>query len=124
MRFSVSHAVVLAAVLVGFAGAAQAHGFAGDRFFPATLQTDDPFVADEMSLPTLTKNPTDPTGTQSYAVETDISKRITHDFGLTAAYEWNYFQPKGAAPQYGFGSLTTGGAVSAFHRWAGMRRWG
>ena len=28
------------------------HGFAGDRFFPATLATDDPFVANELSLPT------------------------------------------------------------------------
>ena len=26
-----------------------AHGFAGKRFFPATLATDDPFVADELS---------------------------------------------------------------------------
>jgi hypothetical protein len=31
--------------------AALAHGFAGERFFPATILTDDPFVADEMSLP-------------------------------------------------------------------------
>jgi hypothetical protein len=27
-----------------------AHGFAGNRFFPATLATDDPFVASELSL--------------------------------------------------------------------------
>jgi hypothetical protein len=31
---------------------ADGHGFSGDRFFPATLTVDDPFVADEMSLPT------------------------------------------------------------------------
>ena len=30
------------------------HGFAGDRFFPATISTDDPFAASEMSLPTVT----------------------------------------------------------------------
>jgi hypothetical protein len=114
MRLAISTAALLAAIPLGFTGQAQAHGFAGDRFFPATLQTDDPFVADEMSLPTLTKNPTDPTGTQSYSVESDISKRITHDFGLTAAYQWNYFQPKGAAPQYGFGSLTTGAQYQLF----------
>ena len=29
-----------------------AHCFVGSRFFPATLATDDPCVADEMSLPT------------------------------------------------------------------------
>ena len=39
-----------------------AHGFAGQRFFPATIQTDDPFVADEMSLPSLTLNPKGQTG--------------------------------------------------------------
>ena len=29
---------------------AQAHGFEGDRFFPPTIQTDDPFATDEFSL--------------------------------------------------------------------------
>src|ERR1700722_7954767 len=32
---------------------ASAHCFVGARFFPATLATDDPCVADEMSLPTV-----------------------------------------------------------------------
>jgi hypothetical protein len=32
-----------------------AHGFAGDRFFPATLTTDDPFAASEMSLYTFSE---------------------------------------------------------------------
>jgi hypothetical protein len=35
------------------ADAAFAHGIAGKRFFPATLVTDDPFVADELSLPAI-----------------------------------------------------------------------
>ena len=30
-----------------------AHGLIGQRFFPATLTIDDPFVADELSLPTV-----------------------------------------------------------------------
>jgi hypothetical protein len=32
---------------------ASAHCLVGARFFPATLATDDPCVADEMSLPTV-----------------------------------------------------------------------
>lgn len=96
------------------AGVAEAHGFAGERFFPATLQTDDPFVADEMSLPTLTMNPTDPSGGQSDSLEADIAKRLTSDFGLTAAYQWNYFQPKGSPPSHGFGSLKTGAQYQLF----------
>jgi hypothetical protein len=42
------------AALAGAApGAAYAHGIAGDRFFPATITTDDPFVASEYSEPTV-----------------------------------------------------------------------
>ncbi|MBO0696408.1 MAG: hypothetical protein J2P56_09965, partial [Verrucomicrobia bacterium] len=43
-------------IAVGFAvlsvkpETASAHGFAGSRFFPATLSTDDPFVNDELSM--------------------------------------------------------------------------
>jgi hypothetical protein len=36
-----------------FPAGAFAHGFAGDRFFPATISTDDPFAASEMSIPTV-----------------------------------------------------------------------
>jgi len=107
-------AAIGAAALLLSPGQAHARGFAGDRFFPATLQTDDPFVADEMSLPTLTKNPADTTGGQSYSVEVDIAERLTPDIGLTAAYQWNYFQPKGAARQFGFGSLRTGAQYQLF----------
>ena len=39
-------------VLLSFSNAS-AHCFVGARFFPATLATDDPCVADEMSLPTV-----------------------------------------------------------------------
>ena len=31
-----------------------AHGYAGERFFPPTITTDDPFAADELALPTVT----------------------------------------------------------------------
>ncbi|HJW39826.1 MAG TPA: hypothetical protein VJ476_01210 [Rhizomicrobium sp.] len=34
--------------------AARAHGIVGDRFFPATITSDDPFAADELALPTIT----------------------------------------------------------------------
>jgi hypothetical protein len=106
----------LAALACGCAlsSTAFAHGFAGDRFFPATLQTDDPFVADEASLLTVTKNPDGPDGSQSWQLESDISKKLFSDFGLTAAYDWNYFQPKNAAAHSGFGGLTTGAQYQLF----------
>jgi hypothetical protein len=45
----------LAAALCGILTprAALAHGFEGDRFFPPTIATDDPFAVDELSVPTI-----------------------------------------------------------------------
>lgn len=114
MSVITTRTVAAATALVALAAEAQAHGFAGDRFFPATIQTDDPFVADEMSLPTLTKNPDDPSGGESYSVEVDIAKRLTPTFGLTAAYQWNYFQPKDLPRRFGFGTLVTGAQYQLF----------
>ena len=87
---------------------AMAHGFAGDRFFPATILTDDPFVADEMSLPTLTRNPTARDGTQETDVGFDLAKRLTPRLGMTFHDQWQYVQPKDAAPVTGLGTLSTG----------------
>jgi hypothetical protein len=42
---------VVTAFTISLAGSALGHGFAGSRFFPATITIDDPFVADELSLP-------------------------------------------------------------------------
>jgi hypothetical protein len=45
--------LICAACVLSASSRAYGHGFAGARFFPATLSTDDPFVADEFSLPTV-----------------------------------------------------------------------
>jgi hypothetical protein len=75
---------------------ALAHGFAGSRFFPATIVIDDPFVADELSLPTVSNQKT---GTDPSVVQTDISaelsKRITSDFGLSIGYAWTHLDQAG-----------------------------
>ena len=47
---------------------AVAHGFAGDRFFPATILTDDPFVASEISLPTFSLDPTQSDGSREFDI--------------------------------------------------------
>jgi hypothetical protein len=96
-----------AAVLLPDAGAL-AHGFAGERFFPASILTDDPFVADEMSLPTVTRNPTASDGTQEVAIGVDIAKRILPDLGVTLSREWKYVQSPGVPAVTGFGALSTG----------------
>ena len=42
-----------AGIITCAATEADSHGFAGARFFPATIATGDPFVADELALPTV-----------------------------------------------------------------------
>jgi hypothetical protein len=87
---------VATALTISQAGSALAHGFAGSRFFPATITIDDPFVADELSLPTVSNQKT---GTDPSVVETDISselsKRITADFGLSIGYAWTHLDQAG-----------------------------
>jgi hypothetical protein len=101
-------AVPLAALAVSFKPPlAHAHGFAGERFFPATLLTDDPFVADEMSLPSAIFNPPGPDGSKEIDLETDISKRLWPNVGVTISDQWQHLQPKGASSATGFGTLNT-----------------
>jgi hypothetical protein len=85
-----------------------AHCFVGARFFPATLATDDPCVADEMSLPTVDYLPTPdtPPGKQ-VDIEADISKRITADFGVTIAEAWTQIRFPGGPTLAGFNDLVT-----------------
>lgn len=74
-----------------------AHGIVGQRFFPAAIVVDDPFVADEMDLLgysyTPNPEPTDPTHTLTQTFKVGVSKRLTRDLGLelTATYLSNNF---------------------------------
>jgi hypothetical protein len=89
--------LALATVLMIFPTAgALAHGFAGSRFFPATITIDDPFVADELSLPTVSnqKTGTDPSVVET-AISGELSKRITSDFGFSIGYAWNHLDQAG-----------------------------
>ena len=62
------------------------HGLAGKRFFPATLAIEDPFVADELSLPTISSRKMPASGdepvTRESALSIDMSKRVTENFGI------------------------------------------
>ncbi len=88
-----------------------AHGFAGQRFFPATLTIDDPFVADEGDiLFGHSQAPNDSGGnvtTNSTSVE--FAKRITSDFGLSLATEYDNLQFSNGDPsQRGYNNLIIG----------------
>jgi hypothetical protein len=101
------------AILAAFspASTALAHCIVGGRFFPAMLATDDPCVADEMSLPTVQYNSANPSG-REHDVEADFSKRITESFGITVASTWTRVSPPADAATtgpvaYGFQNLVT-----------------
>ena len=81
-----------------------AHGFAGKRFFPATLATDDPFVADELSLPTVSRRRTgdDVSSRIDSSASLDFSKRVTNDFGLGFGATWLRREPRGGTRVQGF----------------------
>jgi hypothetical protein len=70
--------------------------------------TDDPCIADEMSLPTITylETPGTPPG-KEVDIEGDISKRITADFGITIAEAWSQIRTPGAPTMAGFNDLVT-----------------
>jgi hypothetical protein len=96
--------VAIVAISAGSVSPVRAHGFAGKRFFPATLATDDPFVADELSLPTLSKRRTEDDG--SFSIDTtasvDFSKRITSDFGVGVGATWLRLEPSGGSRVQGW----------------------
>ncbi len=119
MHFSLSRFVTnirpasaLLVFLVGLASlppAAHAHGFAGARFFPATLTTDDPFVADELSLPTLqTFHTPDRGGTREFDVSIDLAKTITPYWDIEIGLDEANLFPHAGHRRTGFGNLELG----------------
>jgi hypothetical protein len=86
------------------------HGFAGARFFPATLVTDDPFVADELSLPTVSTISTpEDGGTRETEISAEISKRITPEFAIEIGDNFTALNPHEGRATNGFGNLELGG---------------
>jgi hypothetical protein len=81
-------------LMITHASGAVAHGFAGARFL-ATILTPDPFVADEMSLPTALFNPPTPDGAKEIDIEADLAKRITPDLGFTLSHQWERLKQPG-----------------------------
>ena len=101
-------AAILGGALLAFiAGAsASAHGIIGNRFFPATIATDDPSVADELSLPTLDtfKTGGSPADAQT-DVSIDYSKRLTPHLELGIGATWSDLHPAGGPNIDGFQNI-------------------
>lgn len=108
MSSSTVWALLAAGMSFVASGPVLAHGFAGERFFPATILTDDPFVADEMSLPTLTFNPKASDDSRETDIGFDLAKRITPNLGLTVHEQWMHISVPDQSSVKGFGVLNMG----------------
>src|SRR6201984_69906 len=111
MKFlSLLFLLICAVCEFGAVGRAFGHGFAGARFFPATLSTDDPFVSDELSLPTVSTIRTpDDGGTRETDISVDIAKRITPQLGIEIGETLSVLNPHEGQTTNGFGNLELGG---------------
>jgi hypothetical protein len=102
-------AIVLLLVPVG---PARAHGVIGQRFFPATLAIDDPFVADELSLPTASVARLHATKEEPSAVETEfsaeLSKRLSPNLGLSLGGAVIMTSPDDGPTTAGFDNMEIG----------------
>src|SRR5271170_434876 len=97
---------VMAVVGLG-AATAHAHGFVGDRFFPPTIATDDPFATDELLLPSISyfKSAGNPaTATTDGGFEFD--KEIFPHFALGIAGDYLHLKPDGEPEANGFDDFT------------------
>lgn len=87
---------------------AYAHCIVGNRFFPATLNIDDPCVADELSFPTISSFKTsDQPPARQLDISGEFSKRITEDFAISVGSTWSRISPPGGPVAYGFQNLET-----------------
>jgi len=100
------------AIALALADRAGGHGFAGARFFPATLSTDDPFVNDELSLPTVSTIKT-PEGRET-SIAVDIAKRITPNLGIELGESFLELNPNGEHESSGFGNVELGAKYRFF----------
>jgi hypothetical protein len=96
-------------------GRVYGHGFAGARFFPATLSTDDPFVADEFSLPTVSSIITpDGGGTRDTEISSDIALRITPKWDIEFGDAFIMLNPSQGKAVNGFDNLSIGSKYEFF----------
>jgi len=100
--FKLAWRTALAVCAVASATAASAHEIVGNRMFPATLAIDDPGVADELALPTVTWSKTgDVPSFKQLDISAEYSKRITEDFAISFSPTWTRLYAPGGPTMNG-----------------------
>jgi hypothetical protein len=86
-----------------------AHGLIGQRFFPATLAIDDPFVADELSLPTVlhirNRGGEDSPPTLQTDLSGEFSKRLSPNLGVSLGGTYTLLHPDDGPSTSGFNNM-------------------
>ncbi len=101
--------------ILAISGAASAHGFAGKRFFPATLSIDDSFVSPELDF--LYDNATLPgDGGKVHAsgLAVEFAKPLTRTFQLSIGADYLHLRPAGEAAANGFDNVAVGAKYQVF----------
>lgn len=108
--------IASAGCLALFSGAAAAHGFAGKRFFPATLVIEDSFVAPELDF--LYNNaavPGEDGGTvYTSGFSTEFAKPLTRRFQLSVGAAYLHQRPAGGPAYDGFDNVELGAKYQVF----------
>ena len=87
-----------------FAAAAEPYAV-GDRYFPPTPSTEDPFVADEVAfaVSNTRQGASDSAPvTRTTELTTELALRLTQDLGFSVEGNYLIVDPRGAANAYGF----------------------
>ena len=99
----------IVAFLIGVAPPAWAHGMIGQRFFPATLAIDDPFVADELSLHTISfmrfRGSGDSPAFRQTDISAEFSKRLSPNLGLSLGGNLTILDPDHGKTEAGFDNM-------------------
>ncbi|HUB24229.1 MAG TPA: hypothetical protein VL992_02290 [Tepidisphaeraceae bacterium] len=105
-----------AVVAMACASVALGHGFVGDRFFPPTIATDDPFAVDELTGPVVSefKQPGTPA---VWETDTDFEfdKEILPHFMLGLNDDSIYDKPSGQPGAGGWDNFTVIGKYELWH---------
>ena len=89
---------------------AGAHGFVGDRFFPPTIVTDDPFATDELSLPaaSIVENSAGGGNPKTQVVDLgfEFDKEIFSHFAIGISDDYLFQKPSGQPSISGWDNLS------------------
>ncbi len=115
MKRTIVCLVAVAPCLCG-ASSAWAHGFAGKRFFPATLATEDPFVAPELDfLYGNARMPGEEGGdVTEQSLSMDLAKPLTRRFQVSVGVSYLHLGPQHEPAENGFDNVELGVKYQVF----------